>query len=64
MALYSHLSAQMHAGDIKAIGKKVLLVEGYLTQEQLRFLQCVADAVHCPYEVRYREPPSASTQDD
>ncbi|PSC73913.1 serine threonine kinase [Micractinium conductrix] len=50
VALYSHLSAQMHAGDIKAIGKKVLLVEGYLTQEQLRFLQCVADAVHCPYE--------------
>lgn len=62
VALYGHLSAQMHATDIKASGNKMLLVEGYLSQEEVRFLQCMAEAVHCPYEVRYQQLPSASTQ--
>lgn len=52
----------MHAGDMPAGIDRVLLVEGPMSLEQMRFLECVADALHCPCELRYLQPPSASTQ--
>lgn len=41
---------------------KVLLVEGRLGREDMRFLECLARVVHCPYELRYKELPAAVTQ--
>ena len=49
--LHSELLQQVHSGDLPASGNKVLLMEGLLSPEDVRFLKCVADAVHCPYEL-------------
>lgn len=59
--LHSQLSARAHPGDMA--GSRVLLVEGPLSREDMRFLQCIADAVHCPCELQFLEVPSAITQD-
>lgn len=59
--LYNQLSARAHPGDMHST-KKVLLVEGPLTREDMRFLECVARAVHCPCELRYRDLPAAVAQ--
>lgn len=56
--LYSHLSAQVHPGTLSCTGK-VLLVEGPLNREALNLLECLARALHCPYEVRYKQLPAA-----
>lgn len=60
--LYSQLSAQAHPGDMSSLGRAVVLVEGPLTREDMRFLECVARAVHCPCELRYKPLPSAVSQ--
>ena len=60
--LYSQLSARAHPGDMAGSNRTVLLVEGPLSQEDMRFLECVADAVHCPCELRYKAVPAAITQ--
>lgn len=61
-ALYSALSGRVHAGEISSLNA-VLLVEGPLSPEDMRFLKCVADAVGCPCELRYRQVPAAALQD-
>jgi hypothetical protein len=53
----------MHTDGLKSGINKVLLVEGPLSPEQMRFLECIAHAVHCPCELRYRELPAATSQD-
>ena len=61
--LYSQLSARAHPGDPDSDNpKKVLLVEGPLSPEDMRFLECVARAVHCPCELRFLGLPAAVTQ--
>ena len=47
--MHSELLGQVHSGDMLASGTKVLLMEGLLSPEDVRFLKCVTDAVHCPY---------------
>lgn len=61
MALYSQLSGRVHAGDMSGVNS-VLLVEGPLSREDMRFLKCVADAVSCPCELRYRQLPEAAME--
>ncbi|PRW45218.1 DNA gyrase subunit A [Chlorella sorokiniana] len=52
--LYSHLSSLMHRGALPAaVSNKVVLAEGPLSREQMRFLECVAAAVHCPVQLCY-----------
>lgn len=60
--LYSQLSGQAHPSDMAASNSKVLLVEGPLSREDMRFLECVAGAVRCPCELRYKDLPTAITQ--
>ena len=60
--LASQLSRQAEQGDMPASSHKVLLVEGPLSPEAMRFLKCLADAVHCPCELRYNQVPAAATQ--
>ena len=55
--LYQHLSGMIHPGDMQVLDR-VLLVEGPLNPEQMRFLKCVADAVECPCELRYLQEAS------
>ena len=52
--LYSQLLRLADQGDMPASNRKVLLVEGPLSPEAMRFLKCLADAVHCPCELRYK----------
>lgn len=59
--MYSQLSGRVHPGDMSSVNR-VLLVEGPLSPEDMRFLACVADAVNCPYELWYRQPPTAAMQ--
>ncbi|KAI7839690.1 hypothetical protein COHA_006497 [Chlorella ohadii] len=61
--VYSQLSGLKRTGDVQASRTAVLLVEGPLSPEKMRFLKCLADAVHCPCELRYRQPPAAISQD-
>lgn len=56
------MSALMHSGDMVASGRRVLLVEGPLSLEAMRFLSCVASEVHCPVELQYRVAPSVITE--
>lgn len=58
--LYSQLCCQPHPfhghrnlGDIDCV-RKVLLAEGPLSPEDMRFLECLADAVYCPCVLRYK----------
>ena len=60
--LGSQLSRQADQGDMLEGYRNVLLVEGPLRPEDMRFLACLADAVHCPYELRYKPVPAAITQ--
>jgi hypothetical protein len=55
--LYSVLSQQAHPGELHPC--KVLLVEGPLSAEEMRFLECLADEVRCPCELRYKQVPTA-----
>lgn len=60
--LYSKLSAPGRPCDTWTYERRVLLVEGPLSREDMRFLKCVADEVHCRCELRYKVPPPAITQ--
>ena len=52
--LHSQLLRLADQGDMPASNRQVLLVEGPLSPEAMRFLKCLADAVHCPCELRYK----------
>ena len=54
MELGSQLSQQAARGDLLEGYRNVLLEEGPLSPEFMRFLKCLADAVHCPCELRYK----------
>ena len=59
--LASQLSRQAEQGDMVS-SHKVVLVEGPLSPEAMRFLKCLADAVHCLCELWYNQMPAAATQ--
>ena len=52
--LGSQLSQQAAQGDMVEGYRNVLLEEGPLSPGAMRFLKCLADAVHCPCELRYK----------
>jgi hypothetical protein len=52
--LGSQLSRQADQGDMSASDYTVLLEEGPLSPEAMRFLECLAYAVHCPCELLYK----------
>ncbi|PRW60583.1 tail length tape measure [Chlorella sorokiniana] len=62
-ALYSQLSGRVHQGDMSTVSR-VVLVEGPLSREDMRFLKCVADAVSCPCELRYKRLRNAVVEGD
>jgi hypothetical protein len=51
--LGSQLSRQADQGYMPTSSRKVLLVEGPLSAEAMRFLKCLADAIHCPCDLWY-----------
>jgi hypothetical protein len=52
--LGSQLSQQAARGDLLEGYRNVLLEEGPLSPEAMRFLKCLAYAVHCPCELWYK----------
>lgn len=60
--LYSHLSALEQSGNLPrdTIFSRVPLVEGPLSREEMRFLECVANEVLCPVELWYQDQPAPS----
>ncbi len=54
MKLQSQLLALRKAGSIALGNRCVVLDEGQMTQEDMRFLECLAEEVHCPCEAWYK----------
>jgi hypothetical protein len=52
--LDSQLSRLADQGYMPKSNHKVVLKEAPLSPEFMRFLKCLADAVHCPCEMRYK----------
>ena len=52
--LASQLSRQADQSAMPTSNRWVLLLEGPLSPEAMRFLKCLADAVHCPCDLWYK----------